>query len=284
MGPMRPTSLLAAAAAWAAACTPRGGDPEVDARPAVLPNPPSPSQLADARGRLQAALAGTTEIREVLERVGLLPSYGCGEPRGTFAGEVRGSMQARYGCATVTLDSSDPARDVVTAQFPPGGCFVGSALFAGSMVARISGGDDSFALELDPRGLTIDGNGIAALGGFASCGDTSRYWASAASSALGKAYAIEVEIERRAGAPFISPTVFAVDGTLTLTDASGTDAVTLDGVEYKVGDVFPRAGAVVVQTAPGHRISATFSGASVLTGHVRVVIDAHDPVIIQIPR
>ncbi len=278
---LRLTVLLSAACA--SACTPRSDDPAVDAGASVLPDPPSPSQISDARARLQAALAGTAEIREVLERLGLLPSYTCGEPRGTFAGDVVGSMQARYGCATVTLDAGDPARDVVTVAFPPGGCFVGSALFAGSMVARISGGDDTFALELDPRALTIDANGIAALGGYASCGDASRYWATATGTAHGKTYAIEVEVERRAGAPFISPTVFAVDGSLTLTDASGTDAVTLDGVEYKSGDLFPRAGTIVVQTASGHRISATFSSSSAITGSVRLVIDAHDPVAIPIP-
>ena len=33
-------------------------------------------------------------------------------------------------------------------------------------------------------------------------------------------YAIDVEIEKRAGTPFISSTLLAVDGTLTLTDCS----------------------------------------------------------------
>jgi hypothetical protein len=279
---LRLTLLLAAACA--SACTPHGDDDlAIDARLPELPDPPSPSQISDARSLLQASLAGATEIREVLERIGLLPSYTCGEPRGTFAGDVVGSMMARYGCATVTLDAGDPARDVVTVAFPPGGCQVGAALFSGSMIARISGGDDTFALDLDPRGLTIDGNGIAAMGGYSSCGDASRYWAFATGTAHGKAYEIDVEVERRAGVPFISSTMFAVDGTLTLTDASGIDSVTLDGVEYEVGDLFPRAGVIVIRTASGHRITATFSSTSVLTGSVRVVIDSHDAVTILIP-
>ena len=59
--------------------------------------------------------------------------------------------------------------------------------------------------------------------------------------------------------------------------------MTLDGVEYEVGDLFPHAGTIVVQTASGHRIAATFSSSSKLTGSVRVVIDAHDAVTIPIP-
>ena len=266
----------------AAACASRGDDPPADGK-TELPDLPGPAEIADAKARLQAALAGATEIRQVLERVGVLPTYSCGEPRNTFAGDVVGSMQARYGCAAVTLDASDPARDVVTVAFPAGGCDVGGVRFAGSMIARISGGDDTFALELDPRNLTIGGDGIAARGGYASCGDASRYWAAATGTAHGKAYAIDVEVEKRAGVPFISSTMFAVDGTLTLADASGTDTVTLDGVQYESGDLFPRAGTIVVQTAGGHRISATFGSGSIVTGNVRVVIDGHDPVTIPIP-
>jgi hypothetical protein len=268
--------LLALSAACATACAPGSDDPDVDARP-------SASQITDAKARLQAALAGAAEIREVLERIGLLPTYTCGEPRGNFVADAVGSMQARYSCATVTLDAGDPARDVITVAFPTGGCELGGALFVGSMIARVSGGDDTFALELDPRDLTIDGNGIAAVGGYGSCGDASRYWASATGTAHGKMYAIDVEIEERAGVPFLSSTMLAVDGTMTLTDASGTDTVTLDGVQYEVGDLFPTAGTIVVQTASGHRISATFSSSSVLTGNVRVVIDAHEAVTIPIP-
>jgi hypothetical protein len=270
---MRPLVLLLSLAVTAA-CTSGPDDPT---------GPPSSSQVSDAKARLQASLAGTAEIREVLERIGLLPSYTCGEPRNTFAGDVVGSMQASYGCATATLDAGDPARDVVTVAFPPGGCDAAGARFAGSMVARISGGDDTFALELDPRALTIDGNGIAALGGYASCGDATRYWASAAGTAHGKLYEIDVEVEKRAGVPFLSSMMFAVDGMLTLTDPSGADTVTLDGVEYEVGDLFPRAGTIVIQTASGHRISATFSSGSILTGNVRVEIDAHAAVTIPIP-
>ena len=151
------------------------------------------------------------------------------------------------------------------------------------MIARVSGGDDTFALDLDPRNLMIGGNRIAAVGGYGSCGDASRYWASATGTAHGKMYAIDVEIEKRAGVPFISSTMLAVDGTMTLTDASGTDTLTLDGVQYEIGDLFPRAGTITLQTASGHRISAAFSSSSVLTGSVRVVIDSHDPVIIPIP-
>ena len=283
MRALRPFALVALAAACAATCKSREDAPPGDGDPGNLPDLPSASQIADARSRLQVALAGADEIREVLERVGLLPSYTCGEPRGTFAGDVVGAMQARYGCATVTLDTGDPARDVVTVAFPAGGCELGGALFAGSMVARISGGDDTFALELDPRSLTIGGDGIAALGGYASCGDARRYWASATGTADGTQYAIDVTVEQREGVPFISSTMLAVDGTMTLTDGSGTDMVTLDGVEYEVGDLFPRAGTLVVQTASGHRISAVFSSGSVLTGNVRVVIDAHDAVTIPIP-
>jgi len=277
------TLTLTLVAALAPGCKPGSDDPATDAGLPELPDLPSPSQIADAKARIQAALAGATEIREVLERLGILPTYTCGEPRNTFVGATLGSMQARYGCATVMLDAGDPARDVVTVAFPPGGCDVGGAQFAGSMVARISGGDDTFALELDPRNLTIEGKTLTALGGYGSCGDASRYWASATGTAHGKMYAIDVEVEKRAGIPFIGSTMLAVDGTVTLTDGSGTDSVILDGVEYEVGDLFPHAGTIVVQTASGHRISATFSSTSIFTGNVRVTIDSHDPVTIPIP-
>ena len=117
--------LLAVSAACAAACSPGSDDPGADAKPSDLPNLPSASQIADAKARLQAALAGASEIREVLERIGLLPTYTCGQPRGNFVAGVIGSMQARYSCATVTLDAGDPARDVVTVAFPTGGCELG---------------------------------------------------------------------------------------------------------------------------------------------------------------
>lgn len=280
---LAPALALAAVAALSfAACAPPG-DSTGDDDDSSLPDLPSASQISDAKARLQASLAGASEIRKVLERLGILPTYTCGEPRNTFVGQAVGSMQARYGCATVALDASNPTRDVVTVTFPPGGCDVGGTPFAGSMVARISGGDDTFALELDPRNLSVGGKTLTALGGYGSCGDASRYWASATGTAYGRAFTVDALVEKRAGTPFLSSTMLAVDGALTLTDASGTDSVTLDGVEYEVGDTFPHAGTIVVETAAGHRISATFSTSSRFTGSVRLVIDAHDAVVIPIP-
>jgi hypothetical protein len=270
------TGLLAVSVAGAAACS-----SDSDHRPD--PDLPSESQISDAKARLGASLAGAAEIRQVLERVGLLPSYTCGEPRGMFSSKLLGSMQTRYSCATITLDAGDPTRDVVTVAFPTGGCELAGAQFVGSMIARVSGGDDTFSLELDPRSLAIDGNHVAATGGYRSCGDATEYWATATGTAHGKAYDIDVTIEKRAGVPIIGSTMLAVDGTLTLTDASGTDTVTLDGVEYEVGDLFPRAGTISVETATGHQISATFSSGSILNGNVRLVIDDHDAVTIPIP-
>src|SRR5688572_9025128 len=92
-GPMQSLRLMLAitlAAAIAPACTRPDDLPTADAKPPDLPDPPSASQIADARARLQAALAGGSEIRKVLERLGLLPTYTCGEPRSTFVGEAVG--------------------------------------------------------------------------------------------------------------------------------------------------------------------------------------------------
>src|SRR3712207_410126 len=74
-------SIAAAAAALslAPACVPRSDDPMTGDDSPDLPDLPSSAQISDAKARLQAALAGASEIRKVLERLGVLPTYTCGE-------------------------------------------------------------------------------------------------------------------------------------------------------------------------------------------------------------
>jgi hypothetical protein len=236
---------------------------------------PTQGEIDDAKARVDLAAAASDDARSILELLGLLPTYECGEPRSLFLEDVDASIEASYGCATVLIDSTDLTQDTLTATFSEGGCSAAGHTVGGTLFVSLSGGEEAFSLELDAHGLVVDGRTIGALAGYGTCGDETRYWVDAS----GEGYSLDLEVAKRAGIPIIGGTTLLVSGSGTIRG----DTVTLTAVEYEIGETLPHAGTITIHTADGHSIEATFSDSSPLYLEVVVRIDAHDAVTIPLP-
>lgn len=271
---MRQTLAVVAVAGLLQGCVAESDLPDVPE-----PDLPSQTEIEAAKAELSGAVASAEGARAALELLGILPSYECGEPRRTFVGRVVEELTVSWSCATFTTAAVGDQADVVTVTFAAAGCPVTGHTLGGTLVLRYSGGEDRMDLELDARALVVDGALVGALAGYGTCGDETRYWA----LAEGDGYRVDVQIAKRDGIPLIGGTTLLIDGSAQLTDDAGTDSVAFTGVEYEVGDLLPRHGTIVIQTAAGRRIEATFDLDSPIYGSVRLVIDAHDAVTIYLP-
>jgi hypothetical protein len=239
------------------------------------PDPPSQAEIADARARIDAASDDVEQVRSALEKIGILPTYTCGEPQGGYVSRLSEALDGQYGCADLAVDGSDPARDVVIVTFPSEGCTIDGHVLTGTMTIAVAAGDDRFLLELDVTALGVDGRTAPVIASYEECGDETRYGA----IANGEGWSLDVVVAKRDGIPVIGGTTLILDGT----GMRNGDQLTLTGLEYEIGDLLPKAGRIVIQTATGHRIQATFTEASPVHLEVEVIIDAHDAVTIPIP-
>ncbi|MSP17506.1 MAG: hypothetical protein EXR73_13020 [Myxococcales bacterium] len=237
---------------------------------------PTEAEIADARTRIEAAVAATEQARDALELLGVIPTYDCGAPRGTFVGDEVGRLRAELACVTVTT-AAEATADTITLSFAEG-CTVGGHVVAGTAIFRYSGGEARMDLEVDVRALEVDGRTLDALVGYGVCADETRYWVTLATATV----ELDAQVAKRDGIPVIGSTTLLLDGTGTLTGADGLDSLTCTGVEYEVGDLLPRLGTILLITAGGHSIEATFDMDTPFLREVTVTIDEHMPVTIPL--
>jgi hypothetical protein len=245
---------------------------------------PDQATVEAAKAEIEADLAALEQARWALELLGILPSYECTAARSEFVAAASAEIPTEIGCAAVSTAVVDGTTDQLTIAFGDPGCAAVGHQVSGTLVVSVTGGTDSFALELDARQLVVDGIAVQALAGYGTCGDETSYWVAADGTVPGVAgttFAIDASVAKRDGIPVIGGTTLILDGTGALTTGARTVTVTATGLAYQTGDLLPEAGRLVIQT-PEHRIQVTFDLDSPIYGEVEVVIDAHDAVTIPV--
>ena len=246
---------------------------------------PTKAEIDAARARVEQAVGAVAQARSALELLGVLPVYECGEPRRTFVGRASESVQARVACVTVSTESVDAATDAVVLTFSEAGCTARGHGVSGQGRFDYSGGEERMALSADLRELEVDGKALQALVGYGTCGDESSAWVRA-DGALpaqgGHTFHVDGHVAKREGLPLIGGTELRLDGTGSLVSPAGTDTLTLTGVLYELGGLAPKEGEVLVESAEGGRVKATFRPGLWRAGKMELVIDDGEPVTVPI--
>lgn len=267
--------------------SPAQATPPPAATPYVPPTttPTKQEQLDAARGQVEAALEASHQVRTALELLGVLPTYTCGEPRRLFVGRVVGELTARVACVTATTEAEGDTADVVRLAFAPG-CRVQGHAVTGDALFRYSGGEDRLSLEADLRSLQVDGETINARVGYGTCGDEKRVWASSQGTLPRRAdvsYSVDVQVGiRSSNLPLIGGTTLVLDGPAEVRTAQGANRVTFTGLEYEVGEYLPKNGELLIETADGHSVKASFSSLLWRVGHVEVSVDGGEKVTLPV--
>lgn len=243
--------------------------------------PTTQEQIDTARGQVEAALEASHQVRTALELLGILPTYTCGEPRRLFVGRVVGELTAKYACVTASTEAEGDTADVVRLAFSPN-CRVEGHSVTGDAIFRYSGGEDRLALEADLRGLKVDGETLHARVGYGTCGDEKRVWAEAEGTLprrtdIGFAVNVQVGI-RSSNLPLIGGTTLVLDGPAELRTAEGANRVTFTGLQYEVGEYLPKEGELLIETADGHSVKATFSSVLWRVGRVELSVDGGEKI------
>ncbi len=246
---------------------------------------PTKEEVADAKGRVQAAVEAADQARDALELLGILPVYECGEPRATFVGKAVDKVKVDVVCATAQTESLGAAADGVRVTFPSDGCEVKGRKLTGHALFRYSGGESRMDLEVDFRELLIDGKPLQAKGGYGTCGDEKRYWALAEGSLPSKVdqtFKVDGRVAKRDGLPVIGGTTLILDGPGEVTHAAGTDRATFTELVYEVGEYLPKEGTLLVETSSGRRVRATFKSTLWRLGEAEITIDDGEPTKVPI--
>ena len=249
--------------------------------------PPTKEEIDDAKGRVRAALAAAEQARRILELLGILPVYECGESeRVAFVGKVADGFRRDYPCATVTTEALSNA-DAVIGTFPEAGCEVRRHSVSGKASFVYSGGSDRFELHLDGRELKVDGEPLQAKAGYGKCGDETRYWALAEGD-LPKRPEIHFKVDGRAGVreglPIIGSDTLVFDGPGEVAHPDGTDRVTFAGLHYEIGEYLPKEGTIEIDTSSGHHVRATFKTTLWRLGEAEIQVDDKEPKTVPIIR
>jgi len=249
----------------------------------VLPDPPSQTQIDDARDLVDAASAVADQGREVLELLGLWPVYVCGEPQSSFVGQVADGFSVDHPCASVSITSSS-AVDSVFLSFPPAGCDVDGLVLSGDATLLYSEGTDRMDLEVDLRDLQLDGASLPWTVGYGVCGDEDRVWAQGSGTVPGhSSYTFEVDltVALQGGMPVFGSDTLLLNGDVELDGPQGIYSGTFTELEIDVGDTLPRAGSFTLTHDSGTTVRAVFSR-NLLYGEVTLYINDHDPVTIPL--
>lgn len=246
---------------------------------------PTQEEIDAARARVEQAVGAAARARSALELLGVLPVYECGEPRRTFVGRASESVQAQVACVTVTSEAVDATTDAVVLAFSGEGCTARGHGISGQGRFHYSGGEERMALSADLRELKVDGDALQAQVGYGTCGDESSAWVRAEGALPGRdghTFRVDGRVAKRDGLPLVGGTELRLDGTGALTGPAGTDTLTLTGALYELGDLAPREGEVLVESAEGGRVRATFRPGLWRTGKMELVIDDGEPVTVPI--
>jgi hypothetical protein len=250
-------------------------------------SPPTQEELDDARDKVGVAMAAASQARAALEMLGILPVYTCGEPRRSFVGKAAESVQAQVGCVTVSTEAVDAATDAVVLSFPEGSCEVFKHTVSGQTAFKYSGGEDRMEVKADLRQLRVDGYGLQAEVGYGTCGDESRYY-TLAEGPLPRnpeyTYKVDGRVGKRDGLPVIGGTSLVFDGPGELTGPVGTNRLTFTELEYEIGEYAPKEGEVLVETAEGRTLKASFKSTLWRLGKMELTVDDREPVTVPIVR
>ncbi len=250
----------------------------------VTENVPSKSEIDDAKARVGLSSDALGRVHALLEILGIIPKYECGEPRAAFAGKLPDRLRSGFAGSAVTLDASDPSADRISLAFPASGTSVRGLRFTGDFLIKTSGGTDRFTLEVDARNAQVNGKALQALGGYGTCGDSTSYWAdSEGPLASAASYVLKAKVGKKSGLPVIGKTNLLIDAAGTVTRGGNDDGLVLTGVDYEAGKALPNSGTVLIATSSGHRIQATFSDDTPLIGQVKVKVDGKSAVLIPLP-
>ena len=88
---------------------------------------PSQQEIDAAKQKVSLGVGLAERARRALELLGLLPTYECGEPRGTFIGRAVAGLELELACATVSTEALSAEEDAVRIEFAVEGCQIGRA-------------------------------------------------------------------------------------------------------------------------------------------------------------
>lgn len=246
---------------------------------------PTQEEIDAARLRVEQAASAMSRARAAMELLGVMPVYECGEPRRTFVGRATESVHAQVACITATSEPVDASTDAVVLTFSEAGCSVRGHGVSGQVRFLYSGGESRMELSADLRGLRVDGHALQAQVGYGTCGDESSAWVRVEGALPGKpghSLLVDAHMAKRDGLPWVGSTELRLDGVGALSGPEGTDSVTVTGLLYELGDLAPKEGEVLVESAEGSRVRATFRPGLWRLGKMELVIDDSDPVTVPI--
>ncbi len=267
---MRPMVRLCVGLAVFAGCG--GGD-----------NLPDQELIDDVRGRVEAVGASLGQARSALEVLGLMPDYTCDEPRSTWVSDAVAELAGTLGCGNFTTSMVDANTDLISIVFPGAGCEVVGHTITGALGFTYVGGQDSMSLTVDFTQVVVDGEMIDATAGYERCGDQTTYWTMVSGDIdADRSFSIDATVTMRDGVPVLRGATLAVDGTASVTGFIGTDEVTMEALEWEVGDLLPQRGRLVIDTATEHHVEVVFDRDTPLIGEVVITIDDYDPVTVPV--
>ncbi len=249
--------------------------------------PPTQEEIDDAKTRVDLAIHAANQARIALELLGILPVYTCDEPRRTFVGRAAEGVSVKTACVTATAVARDESSDAVVFSFPDTPCSVSGHTVSGHTDFIYQGGEDRMDLTADFNELLVDGKVLQAKVGYGTCGDEERFWTEAAGALPGRPgnpYRVDGRVGLRGGVPIFGGTSLVFDGPGQVSGPLGTDRVTFTALEYEVGEVLPKKGEALIETAGGHQMKVTFSEVLWRVGKVEVEIDDKAPVTVPIVR
>ncbi len=244
----------------------------------------SKEEIAEGEDKVHGALQTVNRGRTLLEILGILPSYTCGEPRRDFVGRLAENVSKNLGCAQVATSAQSDFADAVTVTFPAG-CKLGDHELGGELALLYSGGIDRFDASIDFSTMTIDGELVPANGGYQTCGDQSQYWGHATGTLVRNPFLIDFKLTKVDGIMLLGQSTLYLDGRAAIETQRGTDEAVFRELTYKAGDKSPSGGELVIAW-PEHQLVARFYEASGIfsTGQLELIVDDKDPVKLPIPQ
>ncbi|NTX63865.1 hypothetical protein HUA74_24710 [Myxococcus sp. CA051A] len=248
---------------------------------------PPDEVIEAAKARVERVVAAGHLTRGALEVLGFMPVYTCGEPRRAFLDIAAPDVSARLSCATATVEQLDAVTDGVVLSFNGPDCEVHGLRLEGRAFFKYSGGVDRMDVSVDLRQLRVDGAVLPAEVGYGTCGDQTSVWAKAAGDVPGRpghTLHVDARVGKRAGLPLLGGSSLVLDGEGELTGPDGVDTMTLNTLQYEVGEYLPKEGTAILETSDGHRVEANFQPGLWRLGKVEVTVDDHASVTVPIIR
>lgn len=233
--------------------------------------------------RGQHAVAAVDDARAVLEWIGILPSYECGEEKRFFAARIVEKLSADHGCVSIKDEptaTTDRATVTLTEE-----CVIGEKHVTGNIGVSIAGGDDRKRVELDLTQLRVGGDPINARVSYGSCGDEDRYGAQVSgtlSDSPKRTFRLDLTVANQDGIFLIGDNTLVLKGGGEVEHPDGVDRVSFDGLSYEIGDVLPKEGGLLVETSAGKRVGVRFEERFWRLGVAEIKVNGDEPVVVPV--